>query len=209
MCKLAGIQGFKTDHSLLVWHRWTTYHGTHRSSQYRRNQVIQEIVHRVMGSCIWYLNNASKKPCTTSTDIALTKPPPHPLQQRVLPMAASIFLPSYRLQTLIMLVHFRPYQIDYMFHGEADYKCWPGWQGKKIKIKRWISLKTSWISLKRNHKLPKVSLPWAYHHSSRFDDILTTFDQDALLNHTAMMQMAIDNKVSHFNCTVLVAACTD
>ena len=34
-------------------------------------------------------------------------------------------------------------------------------------------------------------------------DILTTFDQDALLNHTAMMQMAIDYKVSHFNCTVL------
>ena len=28
------------------------------------------------------------------------------------------------------------------------------------------------------------------------------FDQDVLLNHAAMMQMVIDNKVSHFNCTV-------
>ena len=61
MCKLAGIQGFKTNHSLLVWHRWTTCHGMHRSSQHRRNQVIQEIVHRVMGSCIWYFEQCIKE----------------------------------------------------------------------------------------------------------------------------------------------------
>ena len=38
----------------------------------------------------------------------------------------------------------------------------------------------------------------------RFDDILTTFDQNAaLLNYAAMMQTAINNKVSYFNCTGL------
>ena len=127
----------------------------------------------------------------------------HTCKWRVWPcqtiISASVFNPH---QCTLSTV-FKLGQIDYMFHGQARLTTNVDPGGRK-KIK-WISLKTSWISLKRNHKLPKVSLPWAYHHSSRFDDILTTFDQDALLNHAAMMQMAINNKVSHFNCTVLLA----
>ena len=58
------------------------------------------------------------------------------------------------------------------------------------------------IIKKKPQTPPKV---WAYHHSSRFDDILTMFDQDAyaLLNHAAMMQMAIDSKLKSATSTAL------
>ena len=57
-----------------------------------------------------------------------------------------------------MLVHFRPYQIDYMFHGEADYKCWPGWQGKKNKNKKMNLIKNFMNIIKKKPQTAK-SIP--------------------------------------------------
>ena len=98
--------------------------------------------------------------------------------------------------TKLDMIKIRPYEIDCMFHGQADYiQMLTRVAGKKI----------TKINLIKNviNKPPKVSLPCMIISSQlRFDDILTTFDQDALLNHAAMIQMAINNKVSHFNFTV-------
>ena len=84
MCKLAGIQGFKTNHSLrataatrlyssgideqLVMER-TGHRSTEGIRSYKRTSTEQQVAVSDI------LNNASKKPCTTSTAIALTNPP--------------------------------------------------------------------------------------------------------------------------------------
>jgi hypothetical protein len=84
MCKLAGIQGFKTNHSLrataatrlyssgideqLVMER-TGHRSTEGIRSYKRTSTEQQVAVSDI------LNNASKKPCTASTDIALTNPP--------------------------------------------------------------------------------------------------------------------------------------
>ena len=84
MCKLAGIQGFKTNHSL-----WATAATCLYSSGINEQLVMERTGHRSTEGIRSYkrtsteqqvavsdiLNNVSKKPCTTSTDIALTKHP--------------------------------------------------------------------------------------------------------------------------------------